>query len=72
MKQIKDLNACIAILQAMLGRSDTQPEQKQNIESAIRSLRVLKRLGQLTRAQMFREIREIIERIVKALLKITD
>jgi len=69
MKRIKDLNACIAILRAMLGRNDTQPEQKQNIEAAIKSLKILKRLSHPTRVQMFREIREIIEGILKALLK---
>jgi len=53
----------------MLGRNDTQPEQKQNIEAAIKSLKILKRLSHPTRVQMFREIREIIEGILKALLK---
>ncbi len=69
MKKIKDLNASIALLQAMLGRNDTQPEQKQNIEAAIKRLKILKKISPAKRPQMFREIREIIERIVKALLK---
>jgi hypothetical protein len=69
MKQVKDLNASMAVLQAMLRRNDTQPEQKQDIEAAIKSLKILKRLSQPTRAQMFRQIREIIDRILRALLK---
>lgn len=69
MKRVKDANACMAILQAMLRGNDTRPEQKQDIEAAIKSLKVLKRLSQPTKAQMFREIREIVNRIFKALLK---
>jgi hypothetical protein len=69
MKKVKDLNASIAVLQAMLRRDDTQSEQKQEIEAAIKSLKVLRRLGQPTRAQMFRQIREIIDRILRALLR---
>jgi hypothetical protein len=69
MKQVKDLNASMAVLQGMLRRDDTQPEQKQDIEAAIKSLKVLKRLSHPTRDQVFREIREIIDRILRALLK---
>lgn len=59
----------MAVLQGMLRRDDTQPEQKQDIEAAIKSLKVLKRLSHPTRDQVFREIREIIDRILRALLK---
>jgi hypothetical protein len=69
MKRVKDANACMAILHAMLRGNDTRPEQKQDIEAAIKSLKILKRLSQPTKAQMFREIREIVDRILKALLK---
>ena len=69
MKKSKDLNASIAVLRAMLGRNDTKPEQKQNIEAAIKRLKILRKLSPENRPQMFGEIREIIERIVKALLK---
>jgi len=65
----KDMNACIAVLQAIHRRDDTEPEQKRNIEVAIERLRVLRRLDHPSRAEVFRHIREITERIIRAFLK---
>lgn len=65
----RDLNACIAVLQAIQRRDDTEPEQRKNIEVAIERLRVLRRLDHPSRAEVFRHIREITERIIKAFLK---
>ena len=69
MKHVKDLNASMAVLQAMLRGNDTQPRQRQDIEAAIKSLKVLKRLSHPTRPQVFRHVREIIDSILRALLK---
>lgn len=68
MKRVRDANACMAVLQAVLRGNDIQPEQKQNIETAIKRLKILKKLNRPTRAQIFREVREIIDRILQAIL----
>lgn len=69
MRKFSDLTACLAVLQAWQGRNDMEPEQKKNIEKAIKLLKGLRRLSDPTRAEVFRHVREITDAILKASLK---
>jgi DNA repair ATPase RecN len=67
-KQFKDVNACIAQLRALQAGSDIGPEQKKDVEAAIERLRRLRRKPDATMPEVYRCIREIAERLVKAFL----
>jgi hypothetical protein len=69
MKQVKDINACIAQLRALQSTNDTEPEQKKYIDDAIELLRELRRKPNLTRAQVARFVRKISEALLKAFKK---
>jgi hypothetical protein len=69
MKQFRDLNACVAVLEAALRRDDIEPEQSKDIEAAIDGLKVLRRLNHPTRAEIFQHVRGITERVIRAFLK---
>lgn len=69
MQKFKDINACIADLEAVQARSDIGPEQKKNVEAAIEQLRRLRRKPHAKTSDVFRCVREIAERLLKAFLK---
>ena len=69
MQKFKDINACIADLEAVQARSDIGPEQKKNVEAAIEQLRRLRRKPHAKTCDVFRCVREIAERLLKAFLK---
>ena len=69
MKQVKDINACIARLRAVRGRNDTEPEQTKCIDEAIELLRELRRKSHPTRAQIARYVRKISEALLDAFKK---
>lgn len=66
MKEIKDLRASIALLQALLAKTDVSPEQKDAVKKSIAQLKRLSRKRELTREEVFRCIREVSERLLKA------
>ena len=66
MKQVKDINACIAQLRAVQDRHGTEPEQKKHIEDAINLLRELRRKQNPSRAEVARFVRRISESLVAA------
>jgi len=68
-RNCKDLNACIAQLQAMLRRNDMQPEQKSDVEKILQRLRKFRRKPNPTRAETFREIRSVTDLLLKAFVK---
>jgi len=69
MKQFKDLNACIAELEALCAGSDVRPEQKRNVEAAIEQLRCLRRKPHARTVDVYRCVREVANRLIKAFLK---
>jgi hypothetical protein len=69
MKQFKELNACIADLQAVRVGSDIRPEQKKNVEAAIEQLRRLRRKPHAKTDEVYRCVREIVDRLIEAFLK---
>jgi len=66
-KQFKDLNACIAVFQALLAGNDIRPEQKKDVEAALAELRRLRRKQDA--AIVYRSVRHIAERLVSAFFK---
>jgi len=69
MQQFKDINACIADLQAVQARSDIGPEQKKNVEAAIEQLKRLRRKPHAKTVDVYRCVREIAGRLLEAFLK---
>ncbi len=65
-RKIKDLDACIAELQAMERRSELDPEQGKYIEAAIGELKWLRRKPHLSQQQAAASVRKIAECILKA------
>jgi DNA repair ATPase RecN len=68
-KQFKDLNACIAQLQALCAGSDIKPEQKKNVEAAIERLRRLRRKPDAKIIDVYASVREIADRLISAFLR---
>jgi DNA repair ATPase RecN len=66
MKQVRDVNACIAQLRALQGRSDTEPEQTKYIDEAIEELRKLRRKSNPSKAEVFRCVRRVAEHLLRA------
>ena len=66
MQKIKELNACIAVLQAIQAGSKAEPEQKKYVERAIDELRKLRRKPHAKRAEINRSVREVVEALAKA------
>jgi hypothetical protein len=69
MKQFKDVNACIADLQALLARSDIGPEQKKDVGAAIEQLRRLRRKPNATMPDVYRCVRDVAGRLISAFVK---
>ncbi len=69
MKQVRDINACIAQLRALQGRNDTEPGQTKYIEEAIETLRQLRRKSNPTRAEVARSVRKVAEALLHAFVK---
>ena len=68
-RQFKDLNACIAELQTLHAGSDIGPEQKKNVEAAIEQLRRLRRKPDAKMPDVYRCVRDVASRLIKAFLK---
>lgn len=69
MKKFKDLNACIADLEAILSRNDIKSQQKQDVEATIEEVKRIRRKPTLSRPEAFRVVRQITERLIRAFLK---
>ena len=68
MKDFKDLYASIASLRAVLARGDIDQEQKQNVEQAIEQLKRLRRKPHRKLTEVYRCVREITERLIRAFM----
>ena len=69
LKKFKDLNAAIVCLQAVLARSDAEPEQKKDVEKVIEQIKRLRRRPHCTPAESYRCVREVTERLLRSFLK---
>jgi hypothetical protein len=69
MKKFKDLNACIADLEAVLSRNYIKSQQKQDVEATIEEVKRIRRKPTLSRPEAFRAVRQITERLIRAFLK---
>jgi len=69
MKQLKDVNAVIAKLQALIARDDVDSNQKRHVEGALNSLRRLRRNPHADQAVVFACVREVAERLLEAFQK---
>ncbi|MBI4441769.1 MAG: hypothetical protein HY649_00180 [Acidobacteria bacterium] len=69
MRKTKELNACIAELQALLAGSNIRPEQRKDVEAAIEQLKGLRRKPDVRRDKLNRCVREVVERLIRAFFK---
>jgi hypothetical protein len=69
MKQFKDINACVSQLRAIQARSDIGPEQKKNVEAAIRHLKQLTRKPDAKLIDVYHCVREVADSLISAFLK---
>jgi len=73
MNHFKDLEACIAALQAVQAvqaRSDIGPKQKKNVETAIEEAKRLRRRHDAGHSVTYRCVRRITESLINAFLNI--
>lgn len=69
MRQYKELNACIAHLQAVLAGNDVGPEQRKEIKRAMEQIRKVRRIAHPSQREVFRAVREITDALLRAFLK---
>jgi hypothetical protein len=68
MKKVKDIEAVIAQLRALAARSDIEPRQKQLLEQVIERLKRFRRNSNPNKADAFRCVRDVAERLLEAFL----
>jgi len=68
MKKVHDLEAVFAQLRAQAARSDIEPRQKQLVELAIETLKRFRRIKNPDKAEIFRCVREVAEKLLEAFL----
>jgi len=68
MKKVRDLEAVLAQLRALAARSDIEPRQKQLVEQAIETLKWFRRIKAPDKAEIFRCVREVAEKLLDAFL----
>jgi hypothetical protein len=69
MRKSKDLNACIAILEAVQSGNDVTPEQKQAIEEVIGEVRKIRRKQNPKRNEIHESVRNIAEKLIRAFMR---
>jgi hypothetical protein len=69
MKKLKDLEACISLLEGWQGRGGVDPEQRQAVEYAVGELKRIRRKSNLKRHELHESIRKIVEALVRAFRK---
>jgi hypothetical protein len=68
MRKIKDLEAVFAQLRAKAARGDIEPRQKQLLEQAIETLKRFRRIKNPTKAEIFRCVRDVAEKLLETFL----
>jgi DNA repair ATPase RecN len=69
MKHFKDIDVCIAELEALYAGNDIEPEQKKYVETAIRDAKKLRRTHGSNPAEVYRSVRRIARSLLNAFLK---
>jgi len=69
MRKFRELNTCIASLQAIQGGNDLRPEQQQEIKRAMEHMRQLKRFPHPTQSEVFCAVSEITDALLRAFLR---
>lgn len=69
MRKIRELDACIAALQAVLAGSDVGSEQQKNIKRAMEHIKRIRRLPHPSQKEVFCAVREITDALLRAFLK---
>jgi len=68
MKKVRDLQAVFAQLRALAARGDIEPRRKQLLEQAIETLKRFRRNKNPNRAEIFRCVRDVAEKLLEAFL----
>jgi hypothetical protein len=68
MNRVRDLEAVIAQLRALAARGDIEPRQKQLLEQAIERLKQFRRNKNPGKAEVFRCVRDVAEKLLEAFL----
>ena len=69
MNHIKDLDATMSLLRAVAAGNDVESGQKQEVEKAIETLRRFRRRAHPSRAETYRCVRDVTERLLQAFFK---
>lgn len=69
MRKQKDLNACIASVEAVQSGGSANPEQKQSLERVVEELKRIRRKPHLQRMEQHESIRRIVEELLRAFKK---
>ena len=65
MRKIRKYRECIACFDALLARSDLEPEQRDAIEASRKLVKELSRIRNPDEAEVFRYVGEISEKLLK-------
>jgi hypothetical protein len=65
----RELNLSIALLHAMLTRTDIEPEQKGHVERAMKALKIFRRKPNPRPHEVARCVREVVEALSQAFLE---
>ena len=68
MRKVRDLEAVFVQLRALAGRGDIGPRQKQLLEQVIETLKRLRRNKNPHKAEIFRCVRDVAEKLLEAFL----
>jgi hypothetical protein len=69
MRKLKDLRACISLLEELQDGGSVEPEQKQDVEYAVCELKRIRRKPNLKQHELHESIRTIVETLVRAFRK---
>jgi hypothetical protein len=69
MRKQRDLQACISRIEEIHAQGGLEPEQKDALVNAVKTIKRLRRLPSADRQIVYRAVRRITEELVKAFIK---
>jgi hypothetical protein len=69
MRKQRDLQVCVADIQAALAIYGLEPEQRNALENALKSIKQLRRLSVADKVKTYEVVRTITEALVKVFVK---
>ena len=69
MRKIRKYRECVARFDALLARSDLEPEQRDAIEASRKLVKELNRIRNPDEAQVFRYVGDVSEKLLKVFRK---